>query len=97
MRVAVIADEITGAGWRLAGARVLTPEPAELGEHFRAALLEADLVLITAAMAAAVPDLPLRAALLSERPLLLVISDLGHLREPPDLEVEVRRTLGMAQ
>jgi vacuolar-type H+-ATPase subunit F/Vma7 len=95
MDVAVIADEITAVGWRLAGARVLTPAAEELSEYVRTALHDTDLVLITAEIASQMPESQLQTALLSEHPLLLIIADVRHDREAPDLEAEVQRALGV--
>ena len=96
MKFVVIADEVTAVGWRLAGAQVQMPDVRTVGECFGTALRSADLVLITAALAARLPDARLQAALLSQRPLVLVIPDLQRHREPPDIEVEVRHALGVA-
>lgn len=95
MDVVVIADEITAVGWRLAGAQVQTPDAGAVSDCMRVALRDAELVLITAGLAAAMPDSQLQAALLSERPLVLVVADLRHGREPPDIQDEVRRALGV--
>jgi vacuolar-type H+-ATPase subunit F/Vma7 len=95
MRLAVIADELTAAGWRLAGARVHTPEMSAVSACLQAVSQEADLVLITAALACAVPAGQLEEALLTLQPLLLVMADVRHEREPPDLESLVRRAFGV--
>jgi vacuolar-type H+-ATPase subunit F/Vma7 len=96
MRVAVIADEITAAGWRLAGTEVQTPEAKALGECFRTALSGTDLVLITAEFAARLPVSQLEEALGTPRPLVLVIPDLRHNREAPRIEDDVGRALGVS-
>jgi vacuolar-type H+-ATPase subunit F/Vma7 len=96
MKLVVIADEITAVGWRLAGAQVQMPDARTVGESFGTALRSADLVLITAALAARLAGAQLQAALLSQRPLVLVIADLQREFEPPDIEVEVRHALGVA-
>lgn len=95
MRIAVIADEITAVGWRLSGAYVQTPDARTVSAGLRAALLDSDLVLITAELAAAVPGSQLQEALLAERPLVLVMADLRHEREAPDIQDDVRRALGV--
>jgi vacuolar-type H+-ATPase subunit F/Vma7 len=96
MELAVIADEITAIGWRLAGARVYLPPPGSVGECLRAAGQSADLILLTAELARTVPGVELEEALLAAVPLLLVIPDLQHTREPPDIEREAQRALGIA-
>ena len=60
------------------------------------ALRSADLVLITAEYAEAIPPLELDAALLAEKPLVLVIADLRNRREPPAIQQDVRRALGVS-
>jgi len=96
MQLALIADEVTALGWRLIGARVLLPGPDSVLVCWRAALRSADLILITAQHAAAVPPAELAAALLAEKPLVLVIADLRGRQEPPEIEHEVRRALGVS-
>ena len=95
MRAVVIADELTAAGWRMAGAQVRTPDSQDLGSSWQAAR-EADLVLITAELAAQLPAEVLSQALQDVRPLVLVIPDLLHTREPADIEGDVHRALGVA-
>ncbi len=96
MQLAVIADEATALGWRLIGARVLLPGTDPVQECWRAALRGADLVLISAQYAAALAPADLAAALLAEKPLVLVIEDLDGGREPPAIEYDVRRALGVS-
>ena len=95
MKLAVIADEVTALGWRLIGARVLLPGVHTARDCFRDALGSADMVLITAQFANAIPAAELDAALLASSPLTLVIADMRHTHEPPEIEQEVRRALGV--
>lgn len=95
MKLAVIADEVTALGWRLIGARVLLPGVQTARDCFRDALGSADIVLITAQYARVIPAADLNAALLASAPLALVIADLRHNHEPPEIEHEVRRALGV--
>lgn len=96
MDLAVVADELTAVGWRLAGARVLVTAADQVADAFRTALHGADLVLITAELAAAVPAAQLQHALHACPPLVLVIADLRRGREPADIEEQTRRALGVA-
>lgn len=91
----VIADEITAAGYRLAGADVRVPESVEVGEFLDAASAAAELVLITAELAAHVPPERLERALLGARPILLLIPDAGGRVPPRDLTSTLRRALGV--
>jgi vacuolar-type H+-ATPase subunit F/Vma7 len=95
VKLAVIADEVTAMGWRLIGARVLLPGVDTARDCLREALGSADMVLITAQYARAIPSAELNAALLASSPLALVIADLRHNHEPPEIEHEVRRALGV--
>jgi len=96
VELAVIADEVTALGWRLIGTRVLLPEAGSVKDCWHEALRSADLVLITAHYAAAISQAELDAALSAEKPLVLVIADLRRQHEPPEVEHEVRRALGVS-
>jgi len=89
MHWVVIADEVSALGWRLAGA-----QPEERLADARHG--GADLVLITADLAKRLPDSVLDAALLAEKPLMVVIAGLASGSEPPDLEQQVKHVLGIA-
>ncbi len=95
MKIAVVADEVTALGWRLIGAQVQVPAGTSAREGFREALRNADVVLITAENARELPATDLNSALLADKPLVLVIADLRRRHEPPDIELEVRRALGV--
>jgi vacuolar-type H+-ATPase subunit F/Vma7 len=91
----VIADELTAAGFRLAGARTIVPTSRTLAAAFEAACQDCELLLLTAALAAQLPPRRLELALLAARPLLLVIPDALRRHDPPDLAPPMRRTLGI--
>lgn len=97
MQLAVIADESTAIGWRLAGAHVHLPDSTSVADSLQTARRSADLILITAQLAAQVPSSQLDEALHALAPLLLVIPDVQHRSEPADLERAVRRALGVAE
>lgn len=96
VELALIADEVTALGWRLIGSQVLLPGVDSVRDCWHEALRSADMVLITAQCAGAIPPGELDAALLAERPLVLVIADLRRQHEAPELEQEVRRMLGLS-
>ena len=73
MNWVVICDEVGALGWRLAGARAWVVDARNVAECFARARLDADLLYITADLAARLPNSLLDAALLSERPLIAVI------------------------
>jgi vacuolar-type H+-ATPase subunit F/Vma7 len=97
MELALICDELTAIGWRLAGAQVNVPalEDTAVEEAWRKALGTAEVVLITAGLAARLPEESLTAAVAAARPLVGVIADLRHAHEPADPEDQVHRVLGM--
>jgi vacuolar-type H+-ATPase subunit F/Vma7 len=95
MELAVICDEATALGWRLAGARVEVPPADAVAGAWRECLAHAQLVLITAGLAEHLPQDQLSAAIEACRPPVLVIPDLRHAHEPPDLAQQVDRALGI--
>ena len=96
MNWVIISDELSGLGWRLAGAQLLIADEHSVQERLAEAGHGADLVLITADLAKRLPDSVLNAALLAERPLMAVIAGLPNGSEPPDLEQGVKHVLGIA-
>ncbi len=96
MQLALIADELTARAWRLVDARVLMPDATSVRECWQQARRSAEFIVITAQYAAAIPTAELEAALLAEKPLVLVIADLRRAVEPGELEHDVRRALGVA-
>lgn len=90
-----LGDEISAAGFRLAGARVRIPAPGDEAAEFAIALGEAPLVLLSAAVAARIADPELQAALAAPEPLVLIVPGTGPQGSVPDLEARMRRQLGM--
>lgn len=93
--IVFIGDELSAAGFRLAGARVHVPDETETRAVFESAQRNARLLLITAEVAAQLPPAVLSRALVGTRPLLLVVPDVRQRQAPPDLVGRVRRLLGM--
>lgn len=89
-----IGDEATAAGYRLAGVRVIVPEP---GGELAAwqGVGEAELVLMTAAVAQRLPPRVLEAAQAGLAPLFLEVPALIPGPELPDLARQVRARLGL--
>jgi vacuolar-type H+-ATPase subunit F/Vma7 len=95
-RVWIIADEITAAGFGLAGARVATPSADRLPEVFDTAREEAELILITADLARQLPAALVEETELSLAPMLLPIEGVGGHEAPPSMREYVMRTLGVS-
>jgi vacuolar-type H+-ATPase subunit F/Vma7 len=94
---ALLADEVTAAGFRLAGVDVHVPDEADLAQRFERLCGEAQLVLVTADLAARLPPALLRQQQRASRTLVLVIADARGRREPEALGAALRRQLGMAE
>lgn len=93
--VIFIGDELSAAGYRLAGAVTRTPADDEAVSALEWARQQAPLVLITAELAARIPHPVLAHALAAPAPLVLVVPDIWQRVTPPDLAAAVRRDLGM--
>lgn len=90
-----LGDEVSAAGYRLAGARVRTPLAGEEAAALGWACAEAALVLVSAAVAAAIGEALLRAALSAPAPLVLIVPDREGQVPLPDLAARLRHQLGM--
>lgn len=90
-----IGDEVSAAGYRLAGARVEVPEPGGEGAALAAARMQAPLVLVSAAVAARIAERELRVALAALAPLTLIVPDLRGEAEVPDVAARLRHQLGL--
>lgn len=94
-KVVYLGDEVSAAGYRLAGAEVHSPPPHEATAALQRARAQALLVLLSAAVAAAVNEAALRQALAALKPLVLVVPDLLGDTPLPDLAARLRSQLGM--
>jgi len=90
-----VGDEVSAAGYRLAGVRVRTPRPGEAATALAEALAQAPLVLLSSAVAAGIGERPLRAALSALAPLVVVVPDLQGDVPVPDLAARLRAQLGL--
>lgn len=94
---AFIGDELSSAGFRLAGAQTLVPGAGEELAVFRHALVQHPLVIITAQVAARLPSAVRNSALLSSHPLVVVIPDVRGEVPVADLAGLVRQELGIEE
>jgi vacuolar-type H+-ATPase subunit F/Vma7 len=90
-----LGDEVTAAGYRLAGARVRVPRHGEETAALAAACADAPLVLVSAAVAERIAETELRAALAALAPLVLIVPDPIGDTPVPDLAAHLRRQLGL--
>jgi vacuolar-type H+-ATPase subunit F/Vma7 len=95
VRIVFIGDEVSAAGYRLAGAETYVPARGEEAAVFAAARTRAALVLVTAEYAARLPAAELSRAQAALAPLTLVIPDVRARVAPADLGRLVRQQLGM--
>ncbi len=89
-----LGDEVTAAGYRLAGASIRIPEPGRESEALARALASAELVLVAAAVAARIEPGRLRRALAALLPLVVVVPDLSEV-PVPDVATRLRAQLGL--
>jgi vacuolar-type H+-ATPase subunit F/Vma7 len=89
-----IGDELTAAGYRLAGARVLTPALDQVAPSFVEAQRMAALIVITAQYAEQLPPGELDAAR-ARGALVAVVPDVRRQAALPDVAARLRRELGM--
>ncbi len=94
-RIVFIGDEVTGAGFRLAGAELADPAPERLAETVRAERRRADMLLITTEAARHLPRALYEDMLVWTRPLVAVLPDIRGREGPLPLDRAVRRELGI--
>ena len=90
-----LGDELSAAGYRLAGAAVRVPAAGAETDGLREAMRDAQVVLIGAGCAAAIPHSILEPALASRSPMVMVVPDLDGTRPSIDSASKVRRLLGV--
>ena len=90
-----LGDEVSAAGYRLAGLRVTVPEPGTEAAALAVARADAPLVLVSSAVAARIPERDLRAAMAALAPLTLIVPDLAGEVPVPDVAARLRRELGL--
>jgi vacuolar-type H+-ATPase subunit F/Vma7 len=90
-----LGDEVSAAGYRLAGAQVRTPGAGEEAAALQWACSHAPLVLVSAAVAAGIHDALMRERLSALAPLVLLVSDGQGVVPLPDLAARLRGQLGL--
>jgi vacuolar-type H+-ATPase subunit F/Vma7 len=94
---AFIGDELTAAGFRLAGARVHIAPPADGTSLMRSLRGRVDLLILTAEVAEGLPAGDLHLALAGRQPLVLVVPDAAGRHRAGDLAAMLRTQLGMSE
>jgi len=93
--LAYVGDAFDAAGFRLAGARVFSPAPGGEAAALAQARSVAQLVLLSAEAAAALPRGDLEAALAALQPLVAIVPGAGGAVSPLDPAERVRAQLGL--
>ena len=92
-----IGDEVTAAGFRLAGLETHVPQGEGLAETVRGVCTRASLVLLSAAVAARLPQALLDELLAGVRPPVVVVPDVRGQVAMQDLATRLRRQLGVSE
>jgi vacuolar-type H+-ATPase subunit F/Vma7 len=92
-----LGDEVTAAGYRLAGVRAYTPQEHELVASLKLARSEASLIMLSARLARALPAAELDRLLAGVTPPVLVVEDVSGAAPLPDLATRLRHELGMLE
>jgi len=94
--IVYIGDEVTAAGYRLAGVETVVPEADAAATSLQRAIADgAEMILLSGTLAAGLDVEALEAALEREAPLLAIVPDVFGRGAPPDLAHAVRGALGI--
>lgn len=92
-----IGDELSAAGWRLAGMEVIVPVPGKAESVVRDVLTRADLLIMTALVAQELSPALLEKALTRSATLTHVVADIQGKQEPEDYAAKLRAQVGLGQ
>ena len=90
-----IGDELSAAGYRLAGMRVHSPGPDDVLEVFRRAREETELLLLSVEKARQLPAAELNQALCELTPQIIIVPDIRQRLQMRDLPTRIRTELGV--
>ncbi len=93
--IVFIGDELTAAGFRLAGIETVVPPLERAREALADARQHADFVILTAEYARHIPADEVDRAVLAGAPLVTIIADILEQVPPPDMARRLRATLGI--
>jgi vacuolar-type H+-ATPase subunit F/Vma7 len=95
-RIVYIGDEVTAAGFRLAGLDTRIAGPGEAAETLRQAVADdAECILLSGELAQYLPPAYLDEALVATGPLLTLVPDIRGEGAPADIARQVRNALGI--
>jgi vacuolar-type H+-ATPase subunit F/Vma7 len=94
-QVVYLGDELSAAGFRLAGVSARVPPQGEEAEWLHNAMQEAQVVLLGISCAAALSPGALEAALASRLPLVMIVPKFNGASASNDPAARVRRSLGV--
>jgi vacuolar-type H+-ATPase subunit F/Vma7 len=92
-----IGDEISASGFRLAGVDIFVPEFGGESQLFDKLQENTDVIIITAQIAAAIPQQRMEQLMQMDKPLLMVLTDMRDELLAPDISVTLRHQLGMTE
>ena len=92
-----IGDEISAAGYRLAGLQVRTPTAEDLPEVIHWACQQAPLVLISSAYAALLPKADTERLLSQVSPPVVLVPEIGSTQPGRELAMRMRAQLGVLE
>jgi vacuolar-type H+-ATPase subunit F/Vma7 len=92
-----IGDEVTAAGYRLAGIQVRTPALQRVTEELLWARQHAPLVLISAEYADQIAKQQLMDIIAAARPPVVVVPDCRDKVAMPDISLQLREQLGVLE
>lgn len=90
-----VGDEVTAAGFRLAGLDTLVPAHGEEATALADACARAPLVLLCAAVAQRIGEATVRERVIACQPPVAIVPDLAGAAPLPDLATRLRRQLGL--
>lgn len=92
-----IGDEVSAAGFRLAGLQVLTPLPDDVMPTIRRACEQAPLVLLSAATARQINTSELDELLAGTTPAVTIVPDVHGAAPMQDLSLRMKKQLGVLE
>jgi len=96
-RCLFLGDEVSAVGYRLAGVHALTPSSVEAEQILRRPEPDVGLIIMTAALASAVPKALLGRLRREQTPAFVVVADARGLERPRDTTASLKRQLGLAE